>query len=237
MEIKEFAIENELPIHIHLCETQTEVLNAKKQFGMTPIEYINSLGITEAKILGAHCIHTTKREQKIMSRKKFVVLHNPQSNLKLASGIAPIVEYIKNNIKVAIGTDGNASNNDLGIIEEMTTMSLLQKYKTNDPSVLPNSETIKIASINGMGALGEKYAGIDKNSLASLTILTLENSHSWPQINPISNIVFSSSSLDANDVIVKGEVIYENKKHKTLNKKEIVRRCEKITQKIRDYSA
>ncbi|MHA1686880.1 MAG: amidohydrolase [Candidatus Heimdallarchaeaceae archaeon] len=232
IEIKEFAVEKNIPIHIHLCETEIEVFNAKKEFGMTPIEYIDSLGLTEAKILGAHCVHTTKHEQEIMRKKNFIVLHNPQSNLKLASGIAPIAEYLRKNIKIAIGTDGNASNNDLGILEEITTMALLQKYKTNNPSAMPNSEIIKIASINGMNALGKKYAGIEKNSPASLTILTLENSHSWPQIDPISNIVFSSSSLDTNDVIVNGNIIYENKIHKTLNKEEIIYKCEKITQRI-----
>lgn len=232
LEIKDFAVEYNIPIHIHLSETDIEVINAKKEFGATPIEYIDRIGLTEAKILGAHCVHTTKRDIEIMKNNDFVVLHNPQSNLKLASGIAPIVSYLKNNIQVALGTDGNASNNDLGILEEMNTLALLQKYKTNDPSALQNEQALKIATVNGMKAMGIEYSGISRNSTADLTILSLESSHSWPQINPISNIVYSSSSKDVTDVLVNGYLVYENKKHKTLNKEEIIKKCEKISEKI-----
>jgi 5-methylthioadenosine/S-adenosylhomocysteine deaminase len=232
LEIKDLASKHSIPIHIHLNETKEEVEEAKKKLGDTPIEYIHKIGLTEEKILGAHCIHTTDRERDIMKSTDFTVLHNPQSNLKMTSGIAPIHEYSEAGIKVAVGTDGNASNNDLGMIEELTTTAMLQKYLTNNPKVMENSQVLSLGTVKGMKALGEETAGISDKSIADVTILSLERSHSWPQNDPLSNLIYSSSSSDVSDVIVNGKIVYLEGKHQTLNKAEILERCSQISERI-----
>lgn len=230
--IKELSLKNSLAIHIHLNETTREVKEALENFGMSPIEYAHKLGLTQCKILAAHCVDTSPNDWNIMKNSDFTVLHNAQSNLKMSSGVAPIYKYLDMGINVAVGTDGNASNNDLGMIEEISTAAMLQKYKSNNPKVLENSTAIKLGTINGMKALGVNSTGISKNSIADLTILSLEKSHSWPQNNVISNVVYSSSSSDVTDLIVNGNIVYKNREHLTLNKEQILEKCSKISERI-----
>jgi 5-methylthioadenosine/S-adenosylhomocysteine deaminase len=232
LEVKETASELSVPIHIHLNETIEEVKGAKEKFGDTPIEYVHKIGLTEEKILGAHCVHTTDREREIMREANITVLHNPQSNLKMTSGIAPIHQYLDLGIGVAVGTDGNASNNDLGMIEELTTTAMLQKYLANDPKVLRNAEVLKLGTINGLTTLGIETKGISDKSIADITILSLEKSHWWPQNDPLSNLIYSSSSSDVTDMIVNGRFVYRNGEHQLLDKELIIEKCSTIANRI-----
>ncbi|NPD89179.1 MAG: amidohydrolase [Asgard group archaeon] len=232
LEIKDLAAKYSIPIHIHLNEIVKEVEEAKEKLGDTPIEYIHKIGLTEEKILGAHCVHTTDREREIMRKSNFTVLHNPQSNLKMTSGIAPIYKYLDLGIDVAVGTDGNASNNDLGMIEELTTSAMLQKYLANNPKVMENANVLKLGTIYGMKALGTESKGISENSIADITILSLEKSHWWPQNDPLSNLIYSSSSSDVTDLIVNGKGVYLNKEHQSLDKERIIEKCSSIAHKI-----
>ena len=167
-----------------------------------------------------------------MRESNITVLHNPQSNLKMTSGIAPIYQYLDLGIDVAVGTDGNASNNDLGMIEELTTTAMLQKYLANDPKVMKNAEVLKLGTINGMKALGVETKGISENSIADISILSLEKSHWWPQNNPLSNIIYSSSSSDVTDMIVNGRFVYMDREHQLLDKEKIIEKCSSIAFKI-----
>ncbi len=232
LKIYDLASKLSLPIHIHLNETKKEVEEAKQLFGMTPIEYMSHLGLTKEKILAAHCVHTTPKEWKIMKDENITVLHNPQSNLKMTSGIAPVYKYLEQGIDVVIGTDGNASNNDLAMLEELTTTAMLQKYLANDPTVLDNATVLNLGSIQGLKAMGVESTGISVNSVADLTLLSLEKSHSWPQNDPLSNVIYSSSSSDVNDLIVNGNFVYLNKEHLTLDKWSIIEKCSEISQRI-----
>lgn len=232
LEIADVAAQLDIPVHIHLNETKQEINEANKQFKMSPIQYIHSLGLTDLKILGAHCVHTNEEDMNIMKSSDFTVLHNPQSNLKMANGIAPIYKYLNLGINVAIGTDGNASNNDLGMLEEISTAAILQKYLADNPKVMYNSQILSIGTISGMKALGVPSSGISKGSVADITLLSYEKSHSWPQNDPLSNVIYSSSSSDVSDLFVNGNLVYENRKHKTLNKIKIIEKCSKISEKI-----
>ena len=202
------------------------------KIGKSPIEYLHDIGATENRILGAHCVHTSKKDREIMSNCDFTVLHNPQSNLKICSGIAPIHQYTRLGIDVAIGTDGNASNNDLGMLEELRTAAFLQKYYENNPTVIDNHQALSLGTINGMKAMGENSSGISDGSTADITILSLDASHSWPQNDPLSNIIYSSSSRDVSDLLVNGKFVYKERVHQTLNKAEILEKCAKISEKI-----
>jgi len=150
----------------------------------------------------------------------------------MTSGIAPIHKYLDMGINVAVGTDGNASNNDLGMLEELTTTAMLQKYLANNPKVLNNSQTLILGTINGMKALGIESWGISKNSIADITLLSFEKSHSWPQNKPLSNVIYSSSSSDVSDLIVNGNFVYKNMEHQTLDKQEIIEKCSSISERI-----
>ncbi len=232
LQIADVASKLDIPIHIHLNETKQELKDAKEQFRMSPIQYVHDLGLTDLRILGAHCVHTDDKDMSIMKSCDFTVLHNPQSNLKMANGIAPIYKYLDLGIKVAVGTDGNASNNDLGMLEEISTAALLQKYLANDPKIINNSQILSIGTIHGMKALGETSSGISKDSVADITLLSYERSHSWPQNNPLSNVIYSSLSSDVSDLFVNGNLIYENRKHKTLDKISIIEKCSEISERI-----
>ncbi|TFG08416.1 amidohydrolase [Candidatus Heimdallarchaeota archaeon] len=232
LKIFNLASKYSIPIHIHLNETKREVDEAKENFGLTPIEYIQNLGLDKAKILAAHCVHTSPKEWKIMKDAEITVLHNPQSNLKMTSGIAPVYKYIEQQIDVVVGTDGNASNNDLGMLEELATTAMLQKYLANNPEVLKNAEVLTLGTINGLKAMGIDSFGISENSPADLTLLSLDRSHSWPQNNPLSNVIYSSSSSDVSDLIVNGTFVYRSKKHLTLDKSQILEKCTEISQRI-----
>lgn len=232
LKILDLALEFSLPIHIHLNETKREVDEAKENFGMSPIEYMQHLSITKAKILGAHCVHTSPKEWQIMKEAQITVLHNPQSNLKMTSGIAPVYQYLDQGIDVVVGTDGNASNNDLGMLEELATTAMLQKYLSNDPEVLDNPKVLTLGTVNGLKTMGLDSTGISNNSIADLTVLSLDKSHSWPQNDPLSNVIYSSSSSDVNDLIVNGNFVYCEKKHLTLDKWKIIEKCTEISQRI-----
>ncbi len=230
--ISDLASKYSLPIHIHLNETKREVDEAIQNFGMSPIEYMKHLEITKEKILGAHCVHTSPKEWQIMKESNITVLHNPQSNLKMTSGIAPVFQYLEQGIDVVVGTDGNASNNDLGMLEELTTTAMLQKYLANDPSVLDNAVVLTLGSIQGMKAMGIDSEGISTNSPADLTLLSLQRSHSWPQNKPLSNVIYSSSSSDVTDLIVNGEFVFKDGEHLTLDKWHILEKCAAISNRI-----
>jgi 5-methylthioadenosine/S-adenosylhomocysteine deaminase len=232
LKILDLASEYALPIHIHLNETKREVDEAKESYGMSPIEYMHHIGLTKAKILGAHCVHTSSKERQIMKDTKMTVLHNPQSNLKMTSGIAPIYQYLDQGIDVVVGTDGNASNNDLGMLEELATTAMLQKYLANDAEVLNNAEVLSLGTVNGLRALGIASTGISDNSVADLTLLSLDRSHSWPQNDPLSNVIYSSASSDVNDLIVNGNFVYSDKEHLVLDKWKIIEKCTDISQRI-----
>ncbi|MHA1302417.1 MAG: amidohydrolase [Candidatus Heimdallarchaeaceae archaeon] len=232
LKVSDLAEKYCLPIHIHLNETKKEVYDFISKFGVSPFEYLEQLGLLKYKTLGAHCVHTSEHDREIMKKYNVTVLHNPQSNLKLASGVAPVHNYLKRGIEVAIGTDGNASNNNLDMLEELRTAALLQKYKADDPTVITNAQALFMGSISGSRALGVENPGLLRGSPADITILSLDASHAWPQNDPLSNVVYSSSSQDTNDLIVNGRFVYKNKEHQTLDKIRIVETSAKIAERI-----
>ncbi|MFR8927970.1 amidohydrolase, partial [Peptoniphilus senegalensis] len=149
-------------IHIHLSETLTEVENSKKEYGMTPIEYVNSLGLLDSQIIAAHCVHITDEEIELVKNKKFYPVYNPSSNLKLASGFTPVDKMLKNNIKLAMGTDGDSSNNNQDFVEEMHIGGIVNKAVTMNEKAVPAIEILKMATINGAEALGFEKLGLIK---------------------------------------------------------------------------
>ena len=200
-------------IHIHLSETLTEVENSKKEYGMTPIEYVNSLGLLDSQIIAAHCVHITDEEIELVKDKKFYPVYNPSSNLKLASGFTPVDKMLKNNIKLAMGTDGDSSNNNQDFVEEMHIGGIVNKAVTMNEKAVPAIEILKMATVNGAEALGfEKLGLIKENYLADLAIFDLESNSFTPRNNLISALVYSANSADVESVICDGKFIMRDRK-------------------------
>lgn len=199
-------------IHIHLSETLTEVENSKKEYGMTPIEYVNSLGLLDSQIIAAHCVHITDEEIELVKDKKFYPVYNPSSNLKLASGFTPVDKLLKNNITMALGTDGDSSNNNQDFVEEMHIGGIVNKAVTMNEKAVPAIEILKMATINGAKALGfEKLGLVKENYLADLTIFDLNSNSFTPRNNLISALVYSANSSDVESVICDGKFIMKNR--------------------------
>lgn len=200
-------------IHIHLSETKVEVENAIRDFGKSPIAYVNELGLFDVPTIAAHCVHIDENDMKILAEKDVYVVHNPSSNLKLASGFAKIDKMMEEGVSVALGTDGASSNNNLDMFEEMHIASLLGKAVSNDPKALDAYKTLEMATVNGAKAIGmgEVLGSLEEGKLADITIVDMNKTHLVPANNKISMIVYAAQASDVDTVVINGKVVMENR--------------------------
>ena len=222
IESKKIASKNDLKLHVHVSETQQEVKDIKQQHGKTPFEYLDDIGVLGSDTIAAHGVWTTSDEMKILKEKEVSIAHNPSSNMKLASGIAPVNDYLKNDINVSIGTDGVSSNNNLDMFSEMKLTSFLQKVNLLNPQVLPTKDTFKMATENGAKALGLNTGKIEEGKLADIVLVDTLVPHMTPVRNALSNIIYSSLGTDVNTVICNGKILLEDKELTTINEQEII---------------
>lgn len=210
-DVKELASELNVLIHFHLSETKKEVEDCLKEHGKRPAEYLADIGFLDSKLINAHCVWLNRKEMKLLARSNAKVVSCPTSNLKLASGIAPLKEIIKAGITTTLGTDGSASNNSLNMFETIKLASLLQKYKHSDATALPAKQAFELATINAAKALNLKAGAIKEGFLADLCLIDLKHITMVPNHNLISNIVFSAEPACIDTVICDGKIIMENK--------------------------
>jgi len=199
----------DIPIHIHLSETRWEVNEIKNRFMMAPVEYLDSIGFLDERVLAAHCVWMTDGEIKILSQRRIGVSHCIESNLKLASGIAPVVKMLNAGVKVTFGTDGAASNNDLNILSEMSTAAKVHKALSNNPTVLDAKTILLMAtrwSAEVLG-LGDKIGSIEKGKMADIVTINLKKPHLTPIYNVYSHIVYAAMASDVETVMVNGKVV------------------------------
>lgn len=215
--------------HVHLAETQTEQDNCMAQHGMSPTEYLEKEGLFSTKTLAAHCVVMSDHDIEILARHSVSVAHNPQSNMKLASGIAPVRKMLDAGINVAIGTDGASSNNDLDMWEEMRTASLLQKVATMDPCAIPAYTALQMATVNGAKAIGRegKLGILAAGAFADILLVDIEKAHLYPHTNLISELVYSTHASDVDTVIVNGKIVVKNRKCLSMNAAEVCATAQK----------
>jgi 5-methylthioadenosine/S-adenosylhomocysteine deaminase len=219
---KELANKHNLKLHIHVSETKQEVEDIAKDKKETPFKYLDNIGVLDSDTIAAHGVWTTNEEMDILKQKDVSIAHNPSSNMKLASGIAPVHEYLENGINVGIGTDGVSSNNNLDMFSEMKLTAFLQKVNLLNPQVLPTQETFNMATKNGAKALGLNTGSIEEGKLADIIMVDTLVPHMTPLRNALSNIIYSSLGTDVDTVICNGNILLENKELLTINEQEII---------------
>jgi len=207
-------------IHIHLSESRKEVRDSYEKHGMSPIQYVDSLGLFELPTQAAHCVHIDDEDMKILKSRDVSVVNNPSSNLKLANGFAPVAKMLTMGINVALGTDGPSSNNNQDLFEEMHLAALVNKGYEENPTVLRAYEVLQMATINGARALGieEKVGTIEVGKKADLIMIDLKAPHLNPRNNLLSSLVYSVSSSDVVLTMVEGKVLYREGEFLTLKR-------------------
>jgi len=221
--IRAFSDRTGAPIVTHISETKREVDDSIKAKGASPIDYLNRIGFLNNRVIAAHVVWPTEEELGLLKKLGVGIVHNPQSNMKLASGVAPVPEMLKNDLPVGLGTDGAASNNDLNIWEEIDTAALLHKVISKDPKVVSAEEAFEIATIRGARALHlEKEIGsIEKGKRADIVIVDLDDLHQTPYYNIYSDLVYATKASDVRSVIVEGRVIMRDRRLLTLKEETI----------------
>lgn len=206
----DYAESHNMMIHTHLAETQTEFNDSMEKHGLTPTEYMESTDMFKNKTIAAHCVVMTDNDLDILKLHDVSVSHNPVSNLKLASGVAPVAKMIEKGINVSIGTDGASSNNNLDMFEEIKLTGILHKGIQLDPTILDAWTVLKMATVNGAKALGYNNLGMIKSGyLADMIVIDFNTPHLTPNHNTLSNLVYSASGSDVEYTIVNGKLVYK----------------------------
>ncbi len=213
--------------HIHLSETKFEVEQIKEKYGNTPIKHLETLGLLKENVLAAHVVHPTDEEIELMAKRNVKVSHCPESNLKLASGIAPIPKMLEAGICVSIGTDGTASNDDLDIIGEISTAAKLHKGYNLNPTVVNSKEALLMATREGAKAIKQydKIGSLEIGKKADITLIDITQPHLNPLFDPYTQIVYSSKGLDVDTVIINGDIKVLNKEVLVLDKDYILEKA------------
>ena len=199
------------PVFTHLSETEEEVAGCRERYGVTPLKYLDGLGIFDYGGGGYHCVHVTEEEIGIMKAKGLYAVTNPGSNAKLASGIAPISDFLKAGIPVAIGTDGPASNNCLDMFREMFLVTGLAKLRERDASCMPAEEVLYMATAGGAYAMGLPDCDcLAAGKKADLVMIDLQQPNMQPENNLVKNLVYSGSKQNVKLTMVNGKVLYED---------------------------
>jgi 5-methylthioadenosine/S-adenosylhomocysteine deaminase len=233
------ASEFDVPLHTHLAETAIEVDNSNHEHGMPVIPYVKKQNLFNAKVIAAHCVHIDDGEIRTLKQYKAGVSHNPSSNLKLASGFAPVNKMLEVGLDVGIGTDGPASNNDLDMFEEVRLASFIAKATTGDPTMLPAKTVLAMATRIGARALhlGKITGSLEPGKRADLIMINISPLHNAPRFrrNPggiYAQIVYAAKSNDVTDVMVNGKWLMRKQQLLTLNEAELLSQTKEYARRI-----
>lgn len=235
----DLAQEYDIPLQIHISETKTEVDNMREGIGMPVVPYVKKQRILDAKTIAAHCVHLDKGEISTLEHYNTGVAHNPSSNMKLASGAAPITEMLEAGLNVGIGTDGPASNNDLDMFDEIRLASFLSKVSTGDPTALPAKTTLNMATHMGAKALYVDHlvGSLEAGKKADLITIDIDRLHNMPRFKRDKNgiygqLVYATKSTDVCDVMVNGKWLMKNKNLLTVDEELYLNKAKDLAEKI-----
>jgi 5-methylthioadenosine/S-adenosylhomocysteine deaminase len=233
------AVEFDVPLHTHLAETALEVENSRKEHGMPVVPWVRKQTLFDAKVLAAHCVHVDEGEIRTLQRFNAGVAHNPTSNLKLASGVAPVARMLELGVKVGIGTDGPASNNDLDMFEEVRLAAILAKNASNDPTAVPARQALAMATSMGAQALhmSQITGSLEPGKRADLILVNLNPLHNSPAFTRDPNsvyaqIVYAAKSTDVTDVLCNGQWLMRGQRLLTLDEESLRQAAAGYAQRI-----
>jgi 5-methylthioadenosine/S-adenosylhomocysteine deaminase len=223
------------PLLIHLAETQDEVKTSGERFHASPTEYLQKIGFWGPTIVAAHGVWVTDSDIALLAQHHVGVSHNPESNMKLASGTAPVMKYLEAGVAVGLGTDGAASNNDLDMFEAMRQAAFLQKLITRDPRALPAATVLELATLGGARVLGmERQLGsLEAGKRADLIIVGMDQARQTPLYEAVSHIVYVTRGDDVDTTIVNGKVLMENKRVLTLDEGQVLSQARRMADEVR----
>jgi 5-methylthioadenosine/S-adenosylhomocysteine deaminase len=212
-------------IVIHVAETRKEIEDVTRDHKASPVAYLARIGFLYDRVIAAHTVHLTTEEIELLKRLGVGAVHNPQSNMKLASGVARVPEMLKADVALGLGTDGAASNNDLDMWEEMDTAAKLHKLTANDPRVVPAREVLEMATIRGARALHleREIGSLEKGKRADLIVVDMDALNQTPMYNVYSHLVYATKAADVRTVVIEGRVVMRDRRLLTLNEETIKR--------------
>ena len=220
-------------VHIHVSETKEEHEQCKQRHGgLTPIGLLDALGVLDNPTLAAHCVYVDAHDLAIMQQKHVSVLHCPGSNLKLASGIAPVPAMLAHGLRIALGTDGAASNNNLNMFEELQAVAMLHKGTSGDASMVRAAQALRMATQNGAQALGLSSGVLAAGEPADLIIVDIHKPHMMPMYNALHNIVYSAQASDVWMTMVDGKVLYHDGSYQTLDIEQILYEASRVAARL-----
>lgn len=220
---------------IHLAENGEEVRTCRERYGRSPVDHLESLGLLGPRVVADHCVMLTNTEIDLLARRGVKVAHCPESNLKLASGIAPVVQMLEAGICVGIGTDGSASNNDVDMFGEMNTTAKIHKVDRLDPTVMSAATTLQAATIGGARVLGaeQSIGSLEPGKKADCIVLDLDQPHLTPMYSPISHLVYAARGGDVIHSVIGGRVVMEHRRLLTLDERAVLDQAAEIGARFR----
>jgi len=224
-----------VPTLIHLAETRDEIQTAQERFKSSPVAYLDSLGFLGPGVLGAHGVWVSDADIAILKSRGVGVSHNPESNMKLASGTAPVPAYLRAEVNIGLGTDGAASNNDLDMFEAMRVAALLHKHASADPRALSARTALEMATIRGARALGmdKRIGSLEPRKHADLITVSTDGARQTPMYDPVSHLVYVIRGDDVQNTIVNGQVLMRDRKVLTLDEKAVIAEGRGWIEKVR----
>ncbi|HEX8473965.1 MAG TPA: amidohydrolase family protein [Pyrinomonadaceae bacterium] len=233
--IRAFSERTGAPIIIHVAETRKEVEDISRDKGARPVEYLARINFLNPRVVAAHTVHLNDAEIALLKRFGVGSVHNPSSNMKLASGTAPVPQMLAADVALGLGTDGAASNNDLDMWEEMDLAAKLHKHATGDPRVLTAQQALEMATLGSARALHmERDIGsLERGKRADVLIVDIDNIHQTPIYNVVSHLVYATKASDVRTVVIEGRIVMRDRALLTLDEREIKRQAQLFRDRIR----
>lgn len=223
------------PLLIHLSESADEQKQVRERYGKTPTEHLRDLGFLRRGVVGAHGVWLTPADRAILKQADVGVAHCPQSNMKISSGTAPVADMLKEGLRLGLGTDGAASNNDLDMFEEMLTAALLSKHVTGDPTTAPATAVLEMATLGGARALGmeDRIGSLEKGKRADLVVVGLDQPRLQPVYDPVSHLVYAAKGADVRQVVVEGRVLLDGGRVTSLDEAAVLKEAARLRDQVR----
>jgi 5-methylthioadenosine/S-adenosylhomocysteine deaminase len=232
---RDLAIRYSVPLIIHLAETEPETQMSLERHKARPVAALEALGVFTARVIAAHGVWITPDEIPVLRKRRVGISHNPESNMKLASGTAPVPQYLSAGVAVGLGTDGAASNNDLDMFEAMRQAAFLHKLTSKDPRVISARVALELATLGGARVIGrEKDLGsLESGKLADLLIVRMDQPRQTPMYDPISHLVYTTRGDDVDTTIVNGRILMRAGKVLALNEASVLAAARKAAEQVR----